>query len=264
MTIFVIDDEKVILEGEAALIRQCAPQATVLAFSSPADALARLKVEAADVVFLDLEMPEYHGIELAKHMKHLCPRLNIIFATAYQNYFEEAMNLRASGYLLKPLKTERVMEELGNLRYAPETQHTGLYVRTFGSFEVFYDKRPLVFKYQKTKELFAYLIDRRGAVISRDELITILWGGTTKRDSYYKQVQKDLNDTLKSVGMEYILIKQRNSLGLAADQIRCDYYNWIRGTPEGINAYMGEYMRQYDWAEQTHVNIDRKEGRIGL
>ena len=263
MIIFVIDDEKVILEGEAALIRQCAPQAKVLAFLSPADALSHLKVEAADVVFLDLEMPGYHGIDLAKHMKYLCPHLNIIFATAYQNYYEEAMSLRASGYLLKPLKAEHVIEELENLRYAQESLHTGLYVRAFGSFEVFYDGRPLIFKYQKTKELFAYLIDRRGAVISRDELITVLWGGETRRDSYYKQVQKDLNDTLKSVGMESILIKQRNSLGLVADQIRCDYYNWIHGKPEGINAYMGEYMRQYDWAEQTHVNIDRKEGRGG-
>ena len=131
MTIFVIDDAKVILEGEAAMIRQCAPQAKVLAFSSPAAALAHLKVEAADVVFLDLEMPDYHGIELAKHMKHLCPRLNIIFATAYQNYFEEAMGLRASGYLLKPLKAERIIEELENLRYSQEAWHTGLYVHVF-------------------------------------------------------------------------------------------------------------------------------------
>lgn len=123
MTIFVVDDEKVILDGEAALIRQCAPQAKVLAFSSSASALAHLKEEKADVAFLDLEMPEYHGIELAKHMKRLCPHLNIIFATAYQDFFEEAMNLRASGYLLKPLKAKRVKEELDNLRYAPEASH---------------------------------------------------------------------------------------------------------------------------------------------
>lgn len=260
MNIMVVDDEKIILEGETQLIRRCAPDAAVAAFSTADAAFDYLENNTVNVVFLDLEMPDCHGVELAKRMKAIRPQVNIIFATAYRDYFETAMELHVSGYLLKPLKAERVIEELNNLRYPVRRYQSGLFVRTFGNFEVFCDGRPLLFRYQKTKELFAYLIDRRGALVTRDELITVLWGGETERSSYYKQVQKDLNDVLASIGREDVLIKQRGALGVLVDQIDCDFFDWMKGLPEGLNAYFGEYMRQYAWAEPTHVRI-RAEGR---
>ena len=255
MNIIVVDDEKLILEGETALIQRCIPEASVKSFSSPVDALEYVHTHTADVAFLDLEMPELHGMKLAKQMKKYCPRLNIIFVTAYQDYYEEAIQLRASGYLLKPLRGEQVHEEMDNLRYAVRRYESGLFVRTFGNFEVFYNGYPLMFRYQKTKELFAYLIDRRGALVSRDELITILWGGETDRPSYYKQIQKDLTDTLARVGKDHILIKQRGVMGILMNEVVCDYYDWLKGIPDGLNSYTGEYMRQYDWAEATWVNL---------
>ena len=258
MRIIVIDDEEIILEGEAALIRRCIPEAIVTTFRSPKAALEFLRERAADVAFVDLQMEEYHGLDLARDMKVLCPRLNIVFVTAYSEYLESAMQLHVSGYLLKPLKEEQVLEEMRNLRFPAKREEDGLFVRAFGNFEVFYNGRPVMFRYLKTKELFAYLIDRRGALVSRDELITILWGGETNRTSYFKQIQKDLNDTLAKLGKSDLVIKQRGSLGLLAGEINCDYYDWVRGTPEGLNAFMGEYMRQYGWAEETLAHIMRR------
>ena len=49
-------------------------------------------------------------------------------------------------------------------------------------------------------------------------------------------------------------------MGLLASEIDCDYYDWLKGKPEGLNAFMGEYMRQYSWAESTLANIVMKEG----
>ena len=217
-----------------------------------------VRTHPVNVVFLDLEMPECHGITLAQRMKVLCPNINIIFATAYRDYFETAMDLRVSGYLLKPLKADRVTEELANLRYPVKRYQSGMFIRAFGNFEVFFDGRPVLFRYSKTKELFAYLIDRRGALVSRDELVTILWGGETERSSYYKQVSKDLHDVLQSMHKEDALIKQRGSMGILMDHVDCDFFDWLKGLPEGLNAYCGEYMRQYDWAEQTLVNIQKR------
>ena len=262
MTIRLVDDEKLVLAAEEKLIRRCAPEDQVYAFQHPDDALAFLRRNGAQVAFLDLEMPEYNGIELAKRMKSIAPRLNIIFATAHREYFGDAAGLHPSGYLLKPLDAEHVMEELKNLRYPVEktAERSDLFVRTFGNFEVFYRGYPLIFKLQKTKELFAYLIDRRGALVSRDELVTILWGGEQDKTSYFKQVQKDLTDTLAGIGKKDLLIKARGTMGLLASEIDCDYYDWLKGKPEGLNAFMGEYMRQYSWAESTLANIVMKEG----
>ncbi len=46
-----------------------------------------------------------------------------------------------------------------------------LQIRTFGNFEVLYDNTPLRFKYQKTKEMLAYLVDRNGSMCSTGELM---------------------------------------------------------------------------------------------
>lgn len=258
MRILVVDDEPNILEGETQLIRRCVPQAEVFAFSSSLEAAAWVERNPAEIAFLDLQMPDLHGITLAWRLKESCPRLNIIFVTAYPDYYQPAIQLRASGYLLKPLEEAAVLEELENLRYPVAA--SGLFVRCFGNFEVFFEGRPVRFRYLKTKELFAYLIDRRGSLVSRDELITILWGGETERNSYYKQVQRDLRDVLERAGSGDALMKQRGGLGLDPARIRCDYFDWMRGLPSGLNAFSGEYMRQYDWAEATLVNLMRGGG----
>ena len=258
MRIIVVDDEAIILEGETKLIRRCVPEATVRGFTQPEKAVDYLMACPADVAFLDFEMPQCHGRMLAKRMKAICPRINIIFATAYADYYSDAISLRASGYLLKPLQEDQVMEELENLRYPVKHYRRGLFVRAFGNFEVFYDGMPVLFRYQKTKELFAYLIDRRGAIISRDELVTVLWGGEAEHGSYFKQLAKDLGDTLGAFGGGDVLVRQRGALGVLMNRVQCDYFDWLEGRADGINAYCGEYMRQYDWAEPTRINIEGK------
>ena len=260
MEILVVDDEPLILEGEVELIQKCAPESSVKGIRHSEEALEYVRTLPVDVVFLDIEMPVSNGIILAKQMKVLQPKLNIIFATAYHDYYESALSLRASGYLLKPLNESKVLEELENLRFPVRTDN-GLFVRTFGSFELFFHGKPMELRYKKTKELFAYLIDRRGAYVSLDELETVLWGGEATHTSYLRQLIKDLTDSMEQIGCGDLLLKRRGLLGLWADRIHCDYYDWIHDLPSGINAYRGEYMRQYAWGEETRVNL---EGGAGL
>ena len=262
MNIIVVDDEPIVLEGEVSLISWCRPDAKVWGFSSPREALAKLPACAADVAFLDLSLPEMDGVQLAKELKQRCPHLNIIFATAYSDRYDQALRLRASGYLLKPLRLEQVREELDNLRFPVRRYEQGLFIRAFGNFEVFYDGKPVLFRYLKTKELFAYLIDRKGALVSRDELITMLWGGETDRTSYYKQIQNDLQKVLKEARAEPALVKQRGGLGIIMKEVCCDYFDLLQGLPAGLNAFAGEYMRQYDWAEPTWVNLMNARGAL--
>lgn len=259
MQIIVLDDEKIILDGEVALIRRCLPNASVIGFSSSAEAMQYVAENEVDVAFLDIEMPGKSGVELAREMKLAHPRINIIFATAYSDYYQDAMNMHASGYLLKPIREDMLQVELADLRHPVSDDKGGLFVRAFGNFEVFYDGKPVLFRYRKTKEMLAYLIDRKGAVVTKDEMITILWGGEEKHDNYYKQVQKDLKDTFTALGLEHLLVKSRGCIGLLMDRIPCDYYDWLKGLPQGLNAYHGEYMRQYDWAESTWVNMEGKQ-----
>ena len=261
MRIILVDDEPLVLQGETNLIRRIEPDAEVHAFGNVRAALEYVEKAPADVAFLDIQMPVLTGVELARRMKKACPRINVIFTTAYDHYYESAMNMHASGYILKPMREEDARRELEDLRYpvtAAAPSDTGLFIRAFGDFEVFYGGKPLKFRYQKTKELLAYLVDRRGAMVESDTLMTVLWGGEDDRSNFFKQLRKDLKDTLAEVECDDILDRRRGALGLTVSQVKCDYYDWLAGLPEGINAYRGEYMRQYSWAESTWVNLEGK------
>ncbi len=45
---------------------------------------------------------------------------------------------------------------------------------------------------------------------------------------------------------------------IVPELIECDYYRWIEGDPVAINAFAGEYMSQYSWAEATLAGIESK------
>ncbi len=258
MNVIVVDDELLILHGEAELIRRVLPGAEINAFQSANEALHYAQTRPVDVAFLDIEMKEMSGVDLGRRLKRLHPDVNVIFSTAYDHYYADAMNMHASGYIIKPIREDRVREELQELRRPVQNESSGLFVRAFGDFEVFYNGAPLLFRYQKTKEMFAYLIDRRGAMVESETLITVLWGGETDRSNFFKQIRKDFNDTLASLGLDDVVLRRRGSIGLLTEKIPCDYFDWLKGVPAGINAYHGEYMRQYDWAESTWVNLEGK------
>lgn len=69
-----------------------------------------------DVVFLDVDMPKLNGVETAKRIQDMDPRAALIFATAYEGYRDEAFEVYAFDYLVKPFKNERVLATLERIR----------------------------------------------------------------------------------------------------------------------------------------------------
>ena len=256
----VIVDEKEMIRNEAEVIERCEADARIERIPYSGEVIEYIREYPTDVLFANVNEVEQNTFEWIRQIQKTSPSCNIILITDNRDWFVEAEELHISGCILRPLTEEKVKRELNNLRFPIKQKRRGLYARCFGNFEVFFNGRPLSFRYQKTKEMFAYLIDRRGAMVTRDELITVLWGGEDNRDSYFKQIQKDLYDTLKEVHKEDLIVKQRGVVGILTDHIQCDYYDWIEGRASGRNAFMGEYMRQYDWAEPTWVNITAKLG----
>lgn len=257
--ILVVDDEKIIREGAAKIIARCEPDAEIVVCGSAKEALKAAKDASFNIAFCDIEMPEMNGIQLAKRLKKISPETNIIFCTAYPQYTSDAMKLHASGYINKPVTSEKVKAELADLRHPVEDEDAGLRVQTFGSFEVFYNGEPLKFKYAKTKELFAYLVDRNCAVVGSGEIQSTLWEDDKDRTSYYMQLRKDLMDTLRSIGEEDAVVSIRGGIGLLPSKVKCDFFDYLAGSPRGINAYHGEYMQQYSWAELTHGTLELRD-----
>lgn len=117
MTILAVDDEIGALTALKQKIEATVPDAQLVTFTSPEDALQYANESPCDIAFLDIDMPRINGIDLAKILKMKNSKINIIFITAYDQYGVDAFALYASGYLLKPICSEDIKKELENLRY---------------------------------------------------------------------------------------------------------------------------------------------------
>ena len=266
MIIYVLDDEPIALRGTINTIQKVVPEAKVTGFSRANDALRHIRdtKESPDVVFSDIEMPGMSGLNFAVNLKRICPEAKLIFVTAYSQYAIDAFRLHVHGYILKPITAERVREELDYLTQestteqepAQEEEQTRelLKVQCFGHFEVFWKGEPLMFGRRQTKELLAYLIDRKGATCTSEEIVTALWEDEDNLKHLKARIRiliSDLRQTLAKIGMEDIILRRSGQIAIRRDAVDCDYYHMLDGDMEAVNAYRGEYMMQYSWAEIT-------------
>ena len=255
MKIIAVDDERIALEGLLDVIAEAAPDAELNGFEYPEDALDFVLEHDCNIAFLDVEMTGMSGVELAEQLKLRNPNINIIFATGFEEYRKEAYDLHASGYLTKPITADKVRRELSDLR-RPIPKRRRMRAQTFGNFEVYIDGVPISIKYSKTKELLAYLIDRRGALCTLSELQAVIFEDDGGHESYMKSLRRDLIDTLDAISCTNVIAQQRGKLGVVPDNLDCDYYDWCDGKRMGI-VWQGEYMVQYSWSEYTAGVLER-------
>lgn len=252
MRILVVDDEQIALDMLVEEIGSIVSTAETIGFLLPEQAIAYAKEHLCDIAFLDIEMPQMSGITLAKRLKKTNPQLNIIFVTAYREYGLEAMELRASGYLLKPVNTEDIKRELEALRYPICNVGSGIRAVTFGQFDLLVDGQAVHFGRAKSKELLAYLVDRQGGGVTKREVAAILFEDQEYNRSiqdYINKIVKELEISLNDAGAAAVFVKKRNYYAVDPSQFTCDFYEYEKGDPAAINAYRGEYMTQYSWSE---------------
>lgn len=258
MEIVAVDDEVLMLEKMKRVIEEAEPESKLYMFEKSKEVLAFARNHKVDVFFLDVSMPVMDGVTLAKKIKLIQPRANIIFATGYSEYMPEAFLLNASGYLLKPVTVKQVKEQLDILRFPVEPRVTEkIRLQCFGNFEAFLGKHPIRFRHNKTKEILAYLTIRRGAMCTNNEIMAAVWEDES-HESYFRDLKKDLLNTLERNGCAEIIETSWGKMGLNIDKVECDYYQWLDGMASGINAYHGEFMGQYSWAEFVNASLQEK------
>ena len=261
MRVLAVDDKAMPRKVLVRAIEEAAPEAEVAACANASEVLALADLPTYDVAFVDVNMPGKNGIELAQELKRINPRINIIFATGYDEYMYDAFALHSSGYLMKPVTAEAVATELANLRFplSDERDSGKLVVHCFGDFEVFANGKAVSFARAKTKELLAYLVDRKGAVVSLREIEATLWEDTPHggqmSGSYLRTLVADLRHSLEACGHDDVLVKRYGAIGIDATKMICDYYLYLEGDPLALNTWHGEYMSQYSWAEPTKAAL---------
>jgi two-component system, LytTR family, response regulator AlgR len=125
LRVFIVDDETPARNRLRELLEDCNNQLALEVVGeagTPQEALDRLSELSADVVLMDIRMPEMNGLELARHLQKLTRPPVIIFTTAYDEYALQAFEIHAIDYLLKPIRLGRLFDALNRARTAVPIQ----------------------------------------------------------------------------------------------------------------------------------------------
>jgi len=112
LKVLIVDDEPPARERLERLVDELAGWVVAGSCATGFEALRLVRELAPAVVLLDIRMPGISGIEVARHLSALADPPAIVFATAYDQYALEAFDSHAVGYLLKPVRRERLADAL--------------------------------------------------------------------------------------------------------------------------------------------------------
>ena len=265
MIAICVDDEALLLRALVKAVEQSPDIKETFAFEDELDAINWARNNKADVAFLDVQLHQMTGLELSQRLRQLQPDMAIVFCTGYEKYAVQAMQMHIdAGYLIKPVRYTKVQEEINHIKKKKEEEKL-LTVRCFGNFEVFRGGEPLAFHRKKTKELLAYLVDRRGAEAATREICATLWendGTDQKNLNYMYHLLSDLKKTLAEAGAEKVLTSTNGGYAVNERYLDCDYYRLLEGDESALRAFSGEYMSRYSWAEETCAYLTTKYGAV--
>lgn len=175
-TAIYIDDDKRSIDLMKAAISGVPEFDLIASFTSGNEALQWLDSNEVNIVFLDIEMPEKNGLELATDLIHYT--LDIIFLTAHTDFAIKAFEACALDYLVKPIYTEKLRAALERYTYRKDkTKATDV---PFNIDQI----NELFSHYMRTdtypKRLFVNMVGETRVVILANVLYFIAFGPYTK------------------------------------------------------------------------------------
>ena len=113
--VIMVDDNKVFLNDGMPIIEEVIPNATVIGFTKPSEAVEYAKANRIALAFLDIEMIDVSGLDVCRKLLEINPRTNVVYLTAYRDYSFDAWDTGACGFMLKPITPEGIKKQLKKL-----------------------------------------------------------------------------------------------------------------------------------------------------
>lgn len=225
-----------------------------------------------DVVFIDIEMPEMNGLEVADRVKAQYPDVEVVFVTAYSEYAIQAFELHSLDYLLKPANRKRVEKTLARIKSLLHTKlaernhdKRDLNIQSLGEFSLSYrqGKERLKWRTGKVKELCAYLLHHYSRPTPAHELMDKLFAETDEEKAkvnFYTSMSY-LRKSLKEIGCPDIIQKNENGYVIQLEELAWDYLDvksilsdriihkkqdtWS-AIEQLMNVYKGDYFAEFE------------------
>lgn len=115
--VILVDDNKIILKGGLPVLEEALPNAMIVGFTRPSEAVEYAKANRIALAFLDIELGKTSGLDLCRRLLDIHPRTNVVYLTSYIGYAFDAWGTGACGFMRKPLTPDGVRDQLTQLRY---------------------------------------------------------------------------------------------------------------------------------------------------
>lgn len=285
MKAILVDDEQMALDFLEHLLREHNDIEIVDKLTNPLSVKENVGKTKPDVVFLDINMPQVNGLELAEQILEMNPNIQIVFVTAYDKYALSAFEINALDYLLKPIQKERLKKTMKRLRQNGShmkehscTKQERLMLSVCGSFTI---KRKngkvelISWRTSKVRELFHYLLHNRGRLVKKSLLIELLWPELDPEKAYaqlytaiyhVRKALKHYSDyfKLENITEGYILSIRDVVIDIELWQQKLEEapsiaQQTIKVYLEAMEYYTAPYFDDYDyrWAENDKLRLER-------
>ncbi len=169
------------------------------------------KKENFDLIISDLNMPNLNGMQMIDEILKLLPNQRFIIVSAHKNEEDllKLINLRVSGYFVKPLNIDNMMEMLQKAKeevlldkeMKENTSQKLLKLNNSYTYDLqtnkLYNNKIIVKLSKKESEVLEVLITNIGELISLDRFKQEIWNNVDINDSSFRTVMKRLKDKIK-------------------------------------------------------------------
>ncbi|MCG7336507.1 response regulator [Sporosarcina sp. ACRSM] len=279
MKAILVDDEPLAINVLENVLRGIEHIEIVGTFTSAKVAFREMENVRVDVVFLDMEMGDIHGLQFAEEIVMRFPHVEVVFVTAYSEYALKAFEVSAVDYLLKPVKRERLQKTIDKMQKRFDTykqnsqslkaEEIQLVARVMGSFQLVWSGKNVVkWRTKKVKELFVYLWHHREAAIHRTRIIEELWADLPieKATTLLHTTVYQLRKGLKALGVEnpISMINEKYALNFSVQSDSSELEQILHkremtraAIEKAIGLYQGDYLEEesYPWALHAQQRI---------
>lgn len=187
LRIAICDDSIDFLQRTALLIEKWSDQSgiptEIYRFDNGDALIAKNAQVRMDIIFLDIIMPLQNGIDAARELRRSDNAVKIVFLTSSPEYALESYEVKAHGYLLKPVTYEKIKEILDELSNAFCVEPKSTVLKTsYGYQKVFF--HDIECMEAQNKRVVFYL--RTGKIIEAAEPLYILESHFTENDGFFK------------------------------------------------------------------------------
>lgn len=255
--LIIVDDEITALNNFLSKIVDNTEAEYTMFNKDPLSAVEYVKKHNVDAAFLDVQMDAVNGVDLAELLLEAKPNIKIVFISGYEQdetSIREKLGDSLIGFCYKPYSEERLLQYINLLNRLTGENH--VFIRTFGGFDILIDGMPVRFVSNKSKELLALLVDKKGGSLTLGEAVAFLWPdkNTEKSKVLYRDAVWKLRHVLSQYHLAEMVTFSRGQSVINTTFARCDYWDYLDGKDR--TGYSGSYMPSYDWSIDTQSMLD--------